>query len=99
MDESMSPYQHENIETYTHTIASQEDLLVDNLMEDKEFIESNLMHAINGYVYGNGPGFEVVKNSKVRWYIWAFGNEVSLHSLHWHGQGAAYLLPCSRVLA
>ena len=24
--------------------------------EDEEFHESNLMHSINGYVYGNGPG-------------------------------------------
>jgi FtsP/CotA-like multicopper oxidase with cupredoxin domain len=53
--------------------------------EDEGFIESNLMHAINGFVYGNLPGLTMERGEKVRWYLMGMGTEVDLHTPHWHG--------------
>lgn len=53
--------------------------------EDEAFTESNLMHAINGFVYGNGPRLRVRLGEHVRWYVMGMGNEVDLHTPHWHG--------------
>ncbi|CAM9203945.1 unnamed protein product [Phaeothamnion confervicola] len=54
--------------------------------ETDEFTESNLMHSINGYVYGNLAGLETAIGDRVRWLVAAFGTEVDLHTLHWHGE-------------
>jgi len=53
--------------------------------DDDDFQESNLMHAINGYVYGNLPGLEMGRGERLRWYLFALGTEVDLHTPHWHG--------------
>lgn len=53
--------------------------------ESDEFEESNLMHGINGLVYGNNTGYVMHKDEKVRWYIIGMGTEVDLHTPHWHG--------------
>ena len=50
-----------------------------------EFEESNLMHAINGYVFGNMPMPVLTEGTKVRWYMMSLGTEVDLHTPHWHG--------------
>jgi FtsP/CotA-like multicopper oxidase with cupredoxin domain len=53
--------------------------------DDDEFIESNLKHSINGYVYGNMPMIDMKVGQRVRWYVMAFGTEVDVHTPHWHG--------------
>jgi len=53
--------------------------------EGDDFVEGNLMHMINGYVYANLPGLKMVENEKVRWHLIALGTEVDLHTPHWHG--------------
>lgn len=55
--------------------------------DDEDFQESNLMHSINGYVYGNGPlgAMTMKKGERVRWYVMGMGTEVDLHTPHWHG--------------
>lgn len=55
------------------------------LKEDEGFVESNLMHSINGYVYGNIPGLDMKTGDKVRWYTMGMGTEVDLHTPHTHG--------------
>jgi hephaestin len=76
--------------------------------EDEEFGESNLMHSINGYVYGNLPGLTMKKGEYVRWYLIGMGTEVDLHTPHWHGNTVtqdgmrtdmAELLPGSMMIA
>jgi hephaestin len=76
--------------------------------EDEGFVESNLLHAINGYVYANGPGFDAPAGGRTRWYLMGMGTEVDLHTPHWHGQTAtvmgmrtdvASLLPGEMVVA
>jgi len=34
---------------------------------------------------GNLPGLTMYQGEKVRWYLLALGNEVDLHTPHWHG--------------
>src|SRR5262249_39281416 len=55
---------------------------------DDDFIESNLKHGINGYVYGNLPGLVMHEGEHVRWYVMSMGTEVDLHTPHWHGNDA-----------
>jgi hephaestin len=76
--------------------------------EDEDFIESNLMHSINGYVFGNLPGLTMNLGSRVRWNVMGMGTEVDLHTPHWHGntvlfhglrQDVVELLPATTLVA
>jgi FtsP/CotA-like multicopper oxidase with cupredoxin domain len=80
-DENASHYLEQNVARFT----GRPDRVILRL-EDPEFIESNLKHSINGYVYGNVPGLTMKPGEKVRWYVLALGTEVDLHTPHWHGQ-------------
>ncbi|CAJ1063928.1 ferroxidase HEPHL1 isoform X1 [Xyrichtys novacula] len=53
--------------------------------EDPDFEESNLMHAINGYMFGNLPGIELCQHRAVAWHLFGMGNEVDIHSAFFHG--------------
>ena len=81
-DENQSWYLGDNI---THFSNSEK---ID--IEDKDFAESNLMHAINGYVYGNLPNLNMNVCNKTRWYLIGMGTEVDLHTPHWHGNTVLY---------
>jgi FtsP/CotA-like multicopper oxidase with cupredoxin domain len=48
--------------------------------------EAGLMHAINGYIFGNLRGLVMRNGEKVRWHLLGMGNEVDLHSPHFHGK-------------
>jgi manganese oxidase len=48
--------------------------------------ERGLMHSINGFIFGNLPDLVVRNGARVRWYALGMGNEVDLHSPHWHGK-------------
>jgi FtsP/CotA-like multicopper oxidase with cupredoxin domain len=78
-DENASPYLEQNIKSYAQKPSS--------VKRDEDFGESNLMHTMNGYVYGNLPlsTLTVNKGDRVRWYLSAMGTEVDLHTPHWHG--------------
>jgi manganese oxidase len=77
-DENQSPYIDQNIALFTGDPGSVN-------KDDEEFQESNLMHSINGYVYGNMPMITIHRGARVRWYTMDMGTEVDLHSPHWHG--------------
>jgi hephaestin len=75
---------------------------------DEEFGESNLMHSINGYVFGNQPVITMKRGKHVRWYVMSMGTEVDLHTPHWHGNVVTVggmrmdvvdLLPASMIVA
>jgi hypothetical protein len=75
---------------------------------DEDFNESNLMHSINGYVFGNQPLLTLTTGERVRWYVMSMGTEVDLHTPHWHGNDVVVggmrmdvvsLLPASMVVA
>ncbi|XP_062438293.1 ceruloplasmin isoform X1 [Rhea pennata] len=82
-DENESWYLDENIKTY-----STNPHLVDK--EDEEFLESNKMHAINGRVFGNLHGLTMHVGDKVNWYLIGMGNEVDIHTAHFHGHSFDY---------
>ena len=54
--------------------------------------ESNLMHNINGLMFGNNIDF-LCKGENVRWYLMAYGTETDMHTAHWHGQ-TGMLMAC-----
>jgi multicopper oxidase len=77
-------------------------------LDGDEFVESNLMHSINGYVFGNQPMVSLHKGEHVRWYVMSMGTEVDLHTPHWHGNTVSVngmrmdtvsLLPAAMVVA
>jgi hephaestin len=78
MDENASPYLEENVRRFAADPAG-----VD--LDDEGFVESNLMHVINGYVFGSLPLLTMRRGERVRWYLMALGTEVDLHTPHWHG--------------
>ncbi|XP_057698200.1 ceruloplasmin [Corythoichthys intestinalis] len=78
-DENFSWYLDENIRTHITNPAR-------GLKEDEDFIESNKMHGINGFLYGNLPGLSMCQGSKIHWHMIGLGNEVDMHSVHFHGQ-------------
>jgi hypothetical protein len=65
---------------------------------DREFVASfmifnemggkpaGLFYAINGFIFGNLPGLAMKQGEKVRWYLLGMGNEIDLHTPHWHGE-------------
>jgi hephaestin len=53
---------------------------------DPDFEESNLMHGINGLVFGNLDGLTMRMGERVRWYVMGMGTEIDIHTPHWHGQ-------------
>jgi len=65
---------------------------------DREFVASfmifdemgakpaGLFYSINGYIFGNLPGLYMQQGDKVRWYLLGMGNEIDLHTPHWHGE-------------
>jgi len=81
MDENASILQEMNVNKYLNGASISEE-------EMGDYEESNLMHAMNGYLYGNlghNVPIEITKGNLVRWYLLAVGNEVDLHTAHWHG--------------
>uniref|UniRef100_A0A2K5PWH2 Hephaestin n=2 Tax=Cebus imitator TaxID=2715852 RepID=A0A2K5PWH2_CEBIM len=79
IDENLSWHLDENIATYCSEPAS-----VDK--EDETFQESNRMHAINGFVFGNLPELNMCAQKRVAWHLFGMGNEVDVHTAFFHGQ-------------
>ncbi|XP_077622006.1 ceruloplasmin isoform X3 [Crocuta crocuta] len=82
-DENESWYIDDNIKTYSDHPEKVN-------KNDEEFIESNKMHAINGRVYGNLQGLTMHVGDEVNWYLMGMGNEIDLHSVHFHGHSFGY---------
>ncbi|XP_003895020.1 ceruloplasmin isoform X3 [Papio anubis] len=82
-DENESWYLDDNIKTYSdHPEKVNKD--------DEEFIESNKMHAINGRMFGNLQGLTMHVGDEVNWYLMGMGNEIDLHTVHFHGHSFQY---------
>ncbi|XP_056419522.1 ceruloplasmin-like [Hyla sarda] len=77
VDENLSWYLDDNINTYCSDPVEK---------DDEDFIESNKMHSINGYMFGNLPGLSMCDNTQVMWYMIGTGNEVDIHSVNFHGE-------------
>lgn len=66
------------------------------LKADPDFQESNKMHGINGFVFGNLEGLKMYESEKVDWYLIGMGNEVDMHTVHFHGQTFIHVSSSSR---
>lgn len=75
-DENNSEYLEKNIESFCPGFANP---------DPEDFEESNKKHSINGMFMGNLPGLTMKLGEHVRWYVIGMGNEVDLHTPHWHG--------------
>lgn len=75
-DENASLYRDENIARFVTAKIDP---------DDDDFAESNLMHSINGRLWGNLEGLTMRVGERVRWHVLAMGTEVDLHTPHWHG--------------
>uniref|UniRef100_A0A4W5RRC4 Ceruloplasmin n=1 Tax=Hucho hucho TaxID=62062 RepID=A0A4W5RRC4_9TELE len=82
-DENESWYLDDNIKTNIKTLTR-------NIKEDEDFIESNKMHSINGQLYGNLLGLNMEVGDKVYWYLMGMGNEIDIHTAHFHGHSFDY---------
>lgn len=80
-DENVSPYLDVNLAEFTDAPTN---------TESEDFLESNLLHAINGHLYGNNRGYTMRLGERVRWHVMGLGTEVDIHLAHWHGVTALH---------
>ncbi|GAB0180718.1 ferroxidase HEPHL1 [Grus japonensis] len=78
-DENKSWYLKENIETYLHKNP-------DDFNSTENFVEGNSMHAINGKIYNSLLGLTMNEGDRTNWYLIGMGNEVDIHTVHFHAQ-------------
>ncbi|OWK61083.1 Hephaestin-like protein 1 [Lonchura striata] len=78
-DENESWYLKENIETYLHKNP-------DDFNSTKNFEEGNSKHAINGKIYNSLLGLTMNEGDRTNWYLIGMGNEVDIHTVHFHAQ-------------
>ncbi|NXT65886.1 HPHL1 protein, partial [Chaetops frenatus] len=77
-DENDSWYLNKNIEAFTGDPSKVDE-------NDADFMESNKMHAVNGYLYGNLPGLTMCKNDRVSWHLIGLGSHYDMHGVHFQG--------------
>uniref|UniRef100_A0A8C0VUK4 ferroxidase n=1 Tax=Cyanistes caeruleus TaxID=156563 RepID=A0A8C0VUK4_CYACU len=78
-DEDESWYLKENIETYLHKNP-------DDFNSTENFVEGNSKHAINGKIYNSLLGLTMNEGDRTNWYLIGMGNEVDIHTVHFHAQ-------------
>ncbi|XP_042335296.1 hephaestin [Sceloporus undulatus] len=78
-DENLSWYRDANLKYLKHFPKQ------DKAFEDEVFIESNRMHAINGFMYSNLPLLEVCKGETVSWHLLGLGSEADVHGVAFQG--------------
>ncbi|KFV05044.1 Hephaestin, partial [Tauraco erythrolophus] len=83
-DENQSWYLEENVKRYRK--GNHEEM---NLLDDR-FVESNKMHAINGRLYANLPGLTMFQGEWVNWYLLGMGQEIDIHTVHFHAETFIY---------
>ncbi|NXT57084.1 HPHL1 protein, partial [Pluvianellus socialis] len=77
-DENDSWYLNKNIEAFTGDPSKVDE-------NDADFKESNKMHAVNGYLFGNLPGLAMCKDDKVSWHLIGLGSHYDMHGVHFQG--------------
>lgn len=83
-DENQSWYLEENVATH----GSQDPGSIN--LQDETFLESNKMHAINGKLYANLRGLTMYQGERVAWYMLGMGQDVDLHTIHFHAESFLY---------
>ncbi|XP_062998189.1 hephaestin [Elgaria multicarinata webbii] len=83
-DENQSWYLEENVKKYSKGDWNH------SHRQDEEFVESNKMHAINGKLYANLPGLMMYEGDWVNWYLMGMGQEIDVHTIHFHAETFVY---------
>ncbi|NXV78051.1 HEPH protein, partial [Atlantisia rogersi] len=83
-DENLSWYLEENVQRYSKRKPEEVNLL------DGRFVESNKMHAINGRLYATLPGLTMFQGEWVNWYLLGMGQEIDVHTVHFHAETFIY---------
>ncbi|GAB5584653.1 hephaestin isoform X1 [Prionailurus iriomotensis] len=86
-DENQSWYLEENVATH----GAQEPGRVN--LQNETFLESNKMHGtytINGKLYSNLRGLTMYQGERVAWYMLAMGQDIDLHTIHFHAESFLY---------
>ncbi|XP_042316140.1 ferroxidase HEPHL1 isoform X2 [Sceloporus undulatus] len=78
-NENESWYLNENIGKYLHKDPKE-------FSYTDDFMEGNNMHAINGKIYDNLHGLTMNEGENTNWYLIGMGNEIDLHTVHFHGE-------------
>ncbi|XP_037683480.1 ceruloplasmin-like [Choloepus didactylus] len=77
-DENKSNLLDENIRIFTTD--------PENVIKNStEFQNSNLMHSLNGYMYGNLPGLDMCLGDNVSWHVLSAGTEKDIHGIYFSG--------------
>lgn len=50
----------------------------------------SLLTGINGKLYANLHGLEMVEGDRVVWYLFGMGNEADIHTVHFHAETFTY---------
>jgi hephaestin len=53
---------------------------IETIKADPDFQESNQMHSINGYSFGNLTTLTMKKGERVRWYMMGMETKVDVHT-------------------
>ncbi|XP_068956504.1 hephaestin isoform X2 [Petaurus breviceps papuanus] len=83
-DENQSWYLKENVAAHRPQDSGHSNL------QDETFLESNKMHAINGKLYANLRGLTMYQGERVAWYMLAMGQDIDLHTVHFHAESFLY---------
>ncbi|XP_056665697.1 hephaestin [Monodelphis domestica] len=83
-DENQSWYLEENVAAHGPQGSSHVNL------QDENFLESNKMHAINGKLYANLKGLTMYQGDRIGWYMLAMGQDIDLHTVHFHAESFLY---------
>ncbi|XP_074055983.1 hephaestin [Macrotis lagotis] len=83
-DENQSWYLEENVAAHGPQDSSHINL------QDETFLESNKMHAINGKLYANLQGLTMYQGERISWYMLAMGQDIDLHTVHFHAESFLY---------
>lgn len=54
---------------------------------------------INGKLYGNLHGLEMTRGQKVDWYLLGMGNEVDMHTVHFHAETFTYKVTSANTIS
>uniref|UniRef100_A0A8C5WYB9 Plastocyanin-like domain-containing protein n=1 Tax=Laticauda laticaudata TaxID=8630 RepID=A0A8C5WYB9_LATLA len=78
-NENLSWYLNTNRKYLKYTLGKEE------LFDDHIFKESNRMHAINGFLFGNLPLLDTCKGDTISWHLLGFGSETDVHGVAFQG--------------
>lgn len=85
--ENESPLIARSIEKFAKFNDKMEVEIFETFMEDDDWLESNTMHSVNGFLYsGTLQLAEFSYRETVRFYVFGFGSESSMHGPAWYGQ-------------